>query len=179
MAKRSDLLNFDVVRHEKFCQGIAAGKKIKHAAIDAGYAANSAAQQGSRLFKKANIQQRIKELQEEAAMVARITQAAVLRNIYDIAAADPSEIFNEDGSVKHVQEMPEGIRKSISSIEIDEIYAGRGTDSEKIGVTKKVKFWSKDKNNEMLGKHLKMFTDKQEVEITNLNELLDKLPKAK
>ena len=39
---------------------------------------------------------------------------------------------------------------------------GTGRDREKVGVTRKVKFWDKPRALELLGKYLKMFTDKFE-----------------
>ena len=54
-------------KHEAFVRFVAQGKSKRDAAVAAGYQAKFASSQGSRLSKKANIGQRIKELQEQVA----------------------------------------------------------------------------------------------------------------
>ena len=53
-------------RHEKFAQGIAKGKSVTRAYIDAGFSKNSAGQNGDRLSKNEKIRARIKELQQKS-----------------------------------------------------------------------------------------------------------------
>ena len=59
--------------------------------------------------------------------------------------------------------MPEALRLAISSIEVFEEFEGSGKDRVYIGDTKKLKIWDKVKALELLGKHLKLFTEKLEL----------------
>jgi phage terminase small subunit len=56
-----------------------------------------------------------------------------------------------------------------------EEFDGVGKDRKWIGYTKKVKFWSKEKCLELMGKHKKMFTDVLEVK----GDLYEKVAKAR
>lgn len=62
------------------------------AAIRAGYSENAAAEQASRLLSKANIQEAIRERQEDIATAAGITAEKVLRLRWQIATADPNDL---------------------------------------------------------------------------------------
>lgn len=53
-------------REKRFCQEYVKGETATSAAINAGYSPKTAASQGSRLLRKSNIQQYIKQLQDAA-----------------------------------------------------------------------------------------------------------------
>lgn len=95
-----------------------------------------------------------------------ITVVRVLAELWRIASADPAGIYREDGTVLPVPEMPEDIRRAISGIEVNELW---GTDAAgnriQIGVTKKVKFWSKEKTLELLMKNMAMLVERHKLEL--------------
>ena len=68
-------------RQERFCQQYENSLISTKAAIAAGYSARSAAVQGSRLLRKANVQKRIGELAKQNALAAQITPGLVLASI--------------------------------------------------------------------------------------------------
>lgn len=74
-----------------------------------------------------------------------------------IALADVADAFNEDGSIKAIHDIPLDLRRCISSIEIEDIWEGKGKNKVYVGRLVKIKFWSKDKNIEMLFKHHGLF----------------------
>ncbi|GAH07496.1 unnamed protein product, partial [marine sediment metagenome] len=70
-----------------------------------------------------------------------------------------------------IKDMPEPLRKAIVSIETEELFDGKGEDKKSIGTAKKIKIHDRLKALEMLGKHLKMFTDVHEIPgVKNLAE---------
>ena len=86
----------------------------------------------------------------------------VLAELLLIAKADIRDAFNEHGNLRDITDIPEHVARSISGIEIDAIYEGRGEDRTHVGFTKKVKFWPKVQALDLLGKHLKIFTEVHE-----------------
>lgn len=56
-------------QHEQFAQNIAQGMTQKDAAICAGFAPSNAEAQASKLFKRPDVRQRIRQLRQEAAML--------------------------------------------------------------------------------------------------------------
>ncbi len=152
--------------HELFCTEYIKDLNATQAYIRAGYEPAAAAQCASRLLTNANVKRRVKELMDTRAKAVMVDAAIVLAELLLIAKADVALAYNEDGSLKMVHEMPEDIRRAISAIEVDELFEGTGRDRKQIGFTKRIKFWDKNKALESIGRHLKLFTDKHEVNVT-------------
>ena len=101
----------------------------------------------------------------------------VLGELHRLAGADISLVFNEDGSPKPLHEIPEDVRRCISAVEVEELFEGRGEARAQVGLVHKFKLWDKGAALERLGRHLKLFTDKLEVDASP--ELADALAKAR
>lgn len=129
------------------------------ASIRAGYSAKTAEVQGPRLLGnvrvKAEIAKRMKSREEKVVLKAD----DVLRELLTIAKVDIRRAFDADGNLLPVKDLPEDVARAIGGIEIDEIFDGNGKLRVRIGQTKKIKFWDKNKALESLGRHLKLFTD--------------------
>lgn len=76
-----------------------------------------------------------------------------------LAESDLRQLFNEDGSMKPIKDWPDNAAQFVSSVEVDELFAGTGKDRELIGHTKKVKLWDKMKALESLAKHMNFVVD--------------------
>lgn len=148
---------------DTFCREYLKDLNGTAAAIRAGYTETSAKSQASRLLADDRIQERIAQLNAERMARVQVDADTVLRELLRIATSDIGEAFKDDGGLKPLKEIPTDIRRAIQSIEIDELFDGFGQDRHQIGHTKKLKFWDKTKALEMLGKHLKLFTEKIEV----------------
>lgn len=104
----------------------------------------------------------------------RYTEALALRDTHQkdrvvdelnvMMSADIADAYDEQGCLKAVHDMPLSIRRAIASIEVDEIYEGRGEDRHLVGYTKKVKLWDKVKGVELMARKQKMLTDKVETQ---------------
>ena len=99
----------------------------------------------------------------------------VLSELNSTAFVDIRNIFNDDGSIKDISEIDDDTARAINGIEVFEEFEGFGKDREHVGQTKKIKLVDKLKSIEMLGKNLKMFTDKKEFSGTlTLEDLINK-----
>lgn len=138
-------------------------KNATQAAIRAGYAENSAQMQGSRLISKAIISNAISKKLRKMEEKTEITAERILKELSHMAFLDMRLAFNPNGTLKPPAEWPDDIARSLASTETLEVFAGTGAMRVKIGETQKVKIWDKTKALELLGKHLKMFTEKVEL----------------
>jgi Terminase small subunit len=75
-----------------------------------------------------------------------------------IAGVDPAELYDADGKILPIQQMPERIRRAIASVEIVD-YEEDGDGKGSIGKLHKIKFWDKTKALKDIGQHLGMFVD--------------------
>jgi hypothetical protein len=87
----------------------------------------------------------------------------VLDELRTILDADIADAYDEKGALKGVHDMPLSIRRAIASIEVDEIFEGRGDERKLVGYTRKVKLWDKVRGVELMARKHKMLTDKHEV----------------
>lgn len=149
-------------QQKKFARLYAKKGHVTKAAIAAGYSKKTAYSQGSDLLKKPEIAALVEKHQQAAAERAEITIAKVLAELGKHAFADIAKLYDQDGNLKPIHEMAKGARTTIQSIETDELYAGRGESRVKIGYNRKVKTTDKLKALELIGRHLKMFTDVHE-----------------
>jgi len=137
-------------------------KNATQAMIRAGYSKNCAAINGCRLLTYANIQQEIThqiELQEKRTLVKA---DEVINELKKIAFLDIRGAFTEQGMLRDLSDIPEDVAHAIGGIEVNELYEGSGGEREKIGYTKKIKLSDKVRSLELLGKHLKLFTERVE-----------------
>lgn len=166
-------------KEELYCQAKARGRSGIQSVIEAGYTKNeaSAAVQSSHLLKNPKVNARIKELLAQTAEQSVVTATKILELLYEIASVDLAEAYNEDGTLKKLTDIPPAVRRAMSGLEVDEIWDGYGDQRTLIGQSKKVKFWSKDKALENLGKWRKLFTER--VEVTDTSSLAERLARAR
>ncbi len=81
---------------ELFCHEYLVDYNATKAATRAGYSANTAASQGSRLLTNVKIQERIKDLQKETIERLAITREMVIAEHFKYDMADSSDIFEDD-----------------------------------------------------------------------------------
>lgn len=152
-------------------------KNSTQAAIRAGYSPKSAEVTGSRLLSNAKVRSAIDEQLEKQEKRLLLSADRILLELYRIGTADIRSAFNDDGTLKPIKEIPEDVARAISGIEVDELFDGYGEERTITGVTKKIRFWEKNKALELLGKHLKLFVDR--LEVSGVNELADRLKRSR
>lgn len=145
-----------------FCQEYIVDLNATQAAIRAGYSPASANEQASRMLAKANIQDRVNKLAAARAARTQTTADRVLMELGKLGLSDVRKLFDDKGGLLPPNLWPDDIAVAVSSVEVEELFDGYGEDRTQIGYTKKVKLWDKTKALELIGKHLKLFTDKVE-----------------
>jgi len=129
------------------------------AAIRAGYSENSARQIASTMLSNHNIQDAIQKEMDKRSKRTEITQDRVLKELALIGFMDIRKAFDAKGQLLSIPDMPEEVARAIGGIDHQVI----GTGDDQIGLTSKIKIIDKKGSLELLGKHLKLFTDKTEV----------------
>jgi len=151
-------------QQELFCQEYLVDLNATQAALRAGYSENSARQIGSENLSKPYIQDRIATLCQARIKRVVLNQDNVLLELIKLANSDLRELFNQEtGALLPIKEWPDHIAACVASFEVEELFEGSGKDKMQIGFTKKVRFWDKTKSLELLGKHLKLFSDRLEL----------------
>lgn len=123
---------------------------------------NSARTEGWRMLQKPDVREEIDRRLAERRARNKLTVEHIENLLRDFAEVDVLDIFTEDGDLKPLSEIPPHARRAIASIEVKEVWEGRGDAAECYKV-KSIKLVDKRGSAELLGKYKKMFTDKVEV----------------
>lgn len=164
-------------KQELFCHEYLKDRNATQAYIRAGYAVEGATTGGPRLLSNVWIRSRINELIKEQLDLLKIDQHFVLRELLNSATIDISDAYDEEGNLRALSEMPEPLRRSIIEVKTEELFEGQGKKREHIGTAKTIRIADKLRALELLGKHLKLFTDVHE--IPGLENLAEKIAEAR
>lgn len=129
------------------------------AAIRAGYSAKTADQQGSRMLANVKVQQAIAEAMAERSKRTGVNQDRVVLELAKIAFVKMTDIVNSDGEIR--SDATDDDLACIESVKYKRSDSDTGSMEER-----EVKVASKLKALELLGKHLGMWNDKLDVNIT-------------
>lgn len=165
--------------HERFAQEyVALGCRrsmIKAAARAAGLDI------GNKIYPIVNspvVIDRIRELTTEIFGDLGISARTTFEEIARIAYVDPGELFDENGDLKPISELPPGVRAAIASIDVEIRWEGRGDDAVPITV-KKIRFWDKQTALGLLARHFKIVGDEKEGINALAGELANRLAAAR
>lgn len=162
-------------RQKRFCYEYLKDLNGTQSAIRAGYSEKTANEQASRLLANVNIQTLISELSAERQKETRIDAEYVLKRLVEIDQLDLLDIMHEDLSLKPLSEWPLSWRRTVSTVDVQELFEGSGDEREMIGFIKKIKGIDKVKNLELLGKHIAVgaFQEKMEIKGQIAHSLVD------
>lgn len=148
----------------RFCEEYLIDLNGAQAAIRAGYSENSAKQIAAENLTKPDLQEYVQNLADKRAKRLEITSENVLKEIAKLGFADVRQIFNDDGALRGVTELNDDIAAAVQSVEVVTTYNGEEDDNGRKMPqhTHKIKLADKKGSLELLGKHLKLFTDKVE-----------------
>lgn len=159
----------DNPNHERFCLEYVKDGNGTQAAIRAGYSANAARQQSSRLLTNVAIQRRIAELQEGIEKRSMVDADWVVAELVKIARADIRKFYRGDGSLKPIVELDDDCAAALSGVEAVEQAGADGVISQ--ATLRKIKRWDRPKVLELLGRHFGLWPQKVEHNINWLDGL--------
>ena len=124
------------------------------AAIRAGYSEKTAGQIGDENLKKPEIAGAIQEAMNKRSARVEITADKVLQEIAKLAFANLQDFYDENGSLKDIKSLPRDVAVALSSSKVNLTEAC---------AVQEIKLHDKKGSLELLGRHLKLFTDKTEI----------------
>lgn len=132
------------------------------AAIEAGYSQKTAGSIGQENLTKPEIQKLIQESMDKRAKKVQVTAEEVLSELKKMAFIDLAGFYTEDVNgnrvIKKLEDLTDAQKASLLEIREDEIIIA----GQKLGTNIKIKLHDKLKALELIGRHLKMFTDRVE-----------------
>ena len=140
-------------KQQRFCDEYLVDLNATQAAIRAGYSQRTARAIGRENLTKPDIAARIAELQSRRERRTEVEADQVVRSLAEIAFADRRVIFDDTKTEDATGGIPDSLASSFEGVE----YTKFGP---------KIKFASREKALELLGKHLGMFVEKVETKIT-------------
>lgn len=155
----------DSEKHKRFCEEYLIDLNGAQAAIRAGYSEDRSRITASELLDREDVQAYLKKRQQEIQEVTGITQKRVLEEYAKIAFIDIRKFYTVDGALKGIRELDDDAAGALASVESYEEKTGE-EDVEAFGTTRKIKTYDKVKALDSLARHLGMFTDKMDVNLS-------------
>ena len=150
------------------------------AAIRAGYSARTAKHIGSELLATPKVAAAINAAKSARSAQVSVDAAWVLVRLVAEADADVLDLYGENGYLRPVAEWPLIWRQGlISGIEVQELFEGEGQSRKHVGRVTKVRFSDRIRRLEMIGKHVNVQAFKEHVAISGLENLGERLERAK
>lgn len=145
-------------RHEKFCWNIANGLNQTDAYLQAGNKCSyqTARRNSSRMLTNADILERIEQIRAEIAEREKIKADEVARELKNIAFFNPQMLFDEEGLLIPLHELPSDVAKVVANIKIYNLK----NKADQIEYLKEIQLIPKIKALELLGYYVGMFKGK-------------------
>lgn len=109
---------------QRFIDEYVLSLNITQAAVLAGYSKNSAAQQGSRLFRNVQIKTEIDRRLDAIKAKSEWKLEHVLGELKCLVHADTRKLFNTDGTLKSPGQWDDATAKAVGTVEITDITNG-------------------------------------------------------
>lgn len=114
------------------------------AAIRAGFSARTAGPIGSEYLKKPHIKEEIDRKLASISSRLEATADNVRRELARIALFDPRKLYDTSGNLIPIKDLGPDEAACVASLDIEEIYSGRGEEREISGNVKKIRLWNKN-----------------------------------
>ncbi len=152
-------------RHDRFCREYIKDLNGKRAAIAVGYSAKTADRAASRLLSNVEVRALLVKLTKKHADKLDLSAEKVLSELSSMGFCNMLDYIKttEEGSAYvDLSNLTREQAAAIPEITVDEYVEGKGKHARKVKRTK-LKLVDKIRSLELLGKHLKLFTERIEV----------------
>jgi phage terminase small subunit len=148
------------------------------AATVAGYSAATASVTASKLLRKAKVAAELAKLRQKLLEKIEIDAEKVLQGIAELAFYDIRKFFKPTGELIPVRELDGATAKALKGCDVEKLFKhfGKGQ-AEETGTITKIRTADRLEALEMLGRHLKLFTDK--IEINDAQAIILKLQQGR
>ncbi len=166
-------------RHEFFAREYVKDLNGTRAAIAAGYARKTAKSAASRLLTNVNVQAILTKLTKKQADKLDLSAEKVLSELSRMGFSnflDYVNITEEGDAFVDLSGLTQEQAAAIQEVTVNEYMEGKGKDARKVKRTR-LKLVDKIRSLDLLGRHLKLFTDRMEV--SGLEELPDMVAAAR
>ncbi len=166
-------------RHDRFCREYIKDLNGTRAAIAAGYAKKSAHVTASQLLSNPKVKELLAELTKKHADKLDLSTEKVLSELSSMGFSnmlDYIKTTEEGGAYVDLSSLTQEQAAAIQEVTVDEYVEGKGKHARKVKRTK-LKLVDKIRSLELLGKHLKLFTER--VEVGGIEGLADMIAAAR
>lgn len=161
-------------KHSIFVKEYRFDRNATRAYIAAGYSEKTARSGAARLLATVNIRAEIDEQDAHLNQKLDLSVEWVVTRLMWRAGFDVRKFYKADGTLVPVAELDDETAYALQGLEIEKLYEHFGkSQAHNTGTLTKIKFADRDRALELLGRHLKMFTDK--VEVTGAETLIARL----
>lgn len=107
-----------------------------------------------RVFNHPQVKAYLAYLARQAEDEYDIKKHVVLSKLYAAATANVRDLYDEQGNLIPLRDLPPHVAATLSSVKVEELYSGRGEGRAPIGVLKEVKQINSNEAADVLGKML-------------------------
>lgn len=130
------------------------------AAVRAGYSARTADKIGPQLLGKTSVRAAIAKREERHLQRLEVTAERVLAELGRLSVSDPRQLFDAEGNLRPIHELPDEVASAVASVEvIERTIPGTKGEVERV---RKVRLWDKNAALGNLARHFKLLTEKIE-----------------
>jgi phage terminase small subunit len=128
-----------------------------------GYKGKRANKIACELLANPQVRAAVQERTAESIAEAGVNAVRTMRELAHIAYFDKRRLYGPDGELLPVSQWPEDVAAAVGSIEVEEIFEGRGEARAHTGRLRKVRVWPKTEALKLLMQYQRLLVEKHEV----------------
>lgn len=161
-------------RYTAFARNYVIDNNATRSALAAGYSKNNAAQMGSVLVRNPKVKKLVDQFESERADRTATTADRVLEELKRLGYANIQDFTTTDSDGQMDVNLSTATRDQLAALQefTVDTTGGTGDGERRVVLRTKIKMADKLKALELIARHLKMLTDKQEI-VTTIKDLSD------